>query len=185
MGKLIVWNIASVDGYFEGTEPWDLALHETVWGDELQTLSIAQLEEAEALMFGRKTYQGFADHWPGQTGTIADGMNAIRKYVVSDTLAEAVWNNTGIVSGDIVASVTELKRKASRNIYIFGSADLLSTLLSAGLIDEYRLCIAPLLLGRGNPLFKPADQRIDLKLLKSQPLKNGGIVLYYGLGTAI
>jgi dihydrofolate reductase len=186
MGKLIVWNIASVDGYFEGTEPWDLALHETVWGDELQALSIAQLEDAEALMFGRKTYEGFAAYWPNETetGPIADSMNAIRKYVVSDTLTEAAWNNTEIVSGDVVSAIKDLKRNTARNIYIFGSADLLSTLLPAGLVDEYRLGVASLLMGRGNPLFKPADQRIDLKLLKSQPLENGGIVLYYGLGNA-
>jgi len=186
MGKLIVWNIASVDGYFEGAEPWDLALHETVWGDQLEALSNAQLEDAEALMFGRRTYQGFADYWPSgtETGPIADSMNAIRKYVVSNTLTEATWNNTEIVSGDIVSAIADLKRKASRNIYIFGSADLLSTLLPAGLVDEYRLGVAPLLMGRGNPLFKPADQRIDLRLLKSQPLENGGIVLYYGVGNA-
>ena len=169
MSKLIVWNIASVDGYFEGTEPWDLAHHETVWGDQLRALSIAQLE-------------GFAAHWPNQTGTIADGMNAIRKYVVSDTLAEAKWNNTEIIGGDIVSAIVDLKRNATRNFYVFGSADLLATLLTAGLIDEYRLGIAPLLMGRGNPLFKPADVRIDLKLLKTQPLENGGVVLYYGVG---
>ena len=186
MSKLIVWNIASVDGYFEGAEPWDLAHHETVWGDQLQALSISQLEDAEALIFGRRTYEGFAAYWPNETetGAITDHMNAIRKYVVSNTLVEADWNNTEIISGDIVSAITDLKRAAARNFYVFGSADLLSTLLAAGLVDEYRLGIAPLLLGRGNPLFKPADGRIDLKLLKSQPLENGGIVLYYGVGNA-
>src|SRR5690606_12604746 len=69
LGKLIVWNIASVDGYFEGAEPWDLAHHETVWGDQLQALSISQLEDAEALIFGRRTYEGFAAYWPNETET--------------------------------------------------------------------------------------------------------------------
>ncbi|WMT85774.1 dihydrofolate reductase family protein [Pelagibacterium sp. 26DY04] len=184
MGKLIVWNIASVDGYFEGTEPWDLSMHETVWGDELEALSIAQQEDAEGLIFGRRTYEGMAAHWTRQTGTIADAMNSLPKYVVSDTLTEADWNNTKIISGDIVSAIADLKRAATRNFYVFGSADLLSTLLAAGIVDEYRLGIAPLLLGRGNLLFKPSDERIDLKLLKSQPLMNGGIVLYYGVENA-
>lgn len=184
LGKLIVWNIASVDGYFEGAEPWDLAHHETVWGDQLQALSISQLEDAEALIFGRRTYEGFAAYWPNETetGVITDHMNAIRKYVVSDTLTEAAWNNTEIISGDIVPAIADLKRNATRNFYVFGSADLLATLLASGLVDEYRLGIAPLLMGHGNPLFKPSDARIDLTLLKAQPLENGGIVLYYGVG---
>lgn len=183
MGKIIVWNLASVDGYFEGVEPWDLNHHEAVWGDELEALSTAQLEDAEALLFGRRTYEGFAAYWPDatETSTITDGMNAIRKYVVSNTLTEANWNNTEIIKGNVVSAIADLKRNAARNIYIFGSADLLATLLPAGLVDEYRLGIAPLLMGRGNPLFKPSETRIDLKLLRSQPLRNGGIVLYYSL----
>lgn len=185
MGKLIVWNIASADGYFEGPEPWDLSLHETVWGDDLSALSQAQLEDTEALIFGRKTYTGMASYWQSATEDFADWMNAVRKYVVSETLEEATWNNSSVIGSDVVASISDLKRGASRNLYVFGSADLLTTLLAAGLVDEYRLCVAPLLMGRGNPLFKQTDTRIELKLLKSQPLENGGIILYYGLGNAI
>lgn len=181
MGKLIVWNIASLDGCFEGPDPWDLSLHETVWGDELEALSNTQLDEAEALLFGRKTYEGMATYWANETGQIADGMNTIRKYVVSNTLSDAKWNNSHLISGDVVKAIAELKRNAGRNIYIFGSADLLATLLPAGLIDEYRLGIAPLILGRGTPLFKPSDHRIDLNLIKTQPLTGGGIVLFYGV----
>ena len=92
------------------------------------------------------------------------------------------WNNTTLVSGDAVEALRKIKAKSERNLYVYGSAELLSSLLSAGLVDEYRLGIAPLLLGRGNPLFKRSDLRIDLELLKTQPLKNGGVVLYYRLG---
>lgn len=181
MGKLIAWNVASVDGYFEGPDPWDLALHQTVWGAELEAFSNAQLEDAEALVFGRRTYEGMASHWAGASGRTAGHMNAIRKYVVSTTLSDATWTNSRVIGADVESSIAGLKREAAKNLYVFGSAALLSTLLPAGLVDEYRLCIAPLLLGRGNPLFKPADGRIDLRLLKSQPLENGGIVLHYGL----
>ncbi len=185
MGKLIVWNIASLDGYFEGLQPWDLSLHETIWGDELAALSEAQLADTEALVFGRRTYEGMAAYWgnESETGPITDAMNALPKYVVSNTLTAPDWNNTSVINGDVVEALRDIKSKSQRNLYVFGSAELLASLLPAGLVDEYRLGIAPLLLGRGNPLFKPSDLRIDLELLKTQPLKNGGIVLYYGLKT--
>jgi dihydrofolate reductase len=185
MGKLIVWNVASLDGYFEGPEPWDLSLHETIWGDELAALSDAQLADTEALVFGRRTYEGMAAHWTSgaESGPIADAMNALPKIVVSNTLTDPKWNNTTLVSSDAVEALRKIKAKSERNLYVYGSAELLSSLLSAGLVDEYRLGIAPLLLGRGNPLFKRSDLRIDLELIKTQPLKNGGVVLYYRLGS--
>lgn len=184
MGKLIVWNIASLDGYFEGPEPWDLSLHETIWGDELSDFSEIQLADTEALVFGRRTYEGMASYWANETetGPITDAMNALPKYVVSNTLTAADWNNTKIISGDIVRALRDIKAASDRNLYVFGSAELLATLLPAGIVDEYRLGLAPLLLGRGNPLFKPSDTRIDLELLRTQPLKNGGIILSYGVG---
>jgi dihydrofolate reductase len=184
MGKLIVWNIASLDGYFEGPEPWDLALHETIWGDELAELSQTQLADTQALVFGRRTYEGMAAYWANETesGPITDAMNALPKYVVSNTLTAPDWNNTSVISGDVIEALRDIKAGSERNLYVFGSADLLATLLPADLVDEYRLGLAPLLLGRGNPLFKPSDLRIDLELLKTQPLKNGGVVLYYGVG---
>ena len=179
MGKIIIWNIASLDGYFEGPEPWDLALHETVWGDELHALSLAQHKDAEALVFGRKTYEGMASYWRNETGDVADDMNRLRKYGVSTTLETADWAKSQIFAGEPISALADLKRTASKNFYVFGSAELVASLLEAGLVDEYRLCIAPLLLGRGNRLFKPSDKRIDLKRSKTQPLKGGGIILYY------
>lgn len=185
MGKLIVWNIASLDGYFEGETPWDLALHETIWGPELEALSDAQLNDAEALIFGRRTYEGMAAHWTSETGEpgdITSAMNTLPKIVVSNSLKRAEWNNTTIISGDVVGQLRQRKAEAQKTLYVFGSADLLKTLLPAGLVDEYRLGIAPLLLGRGNRLFKPMPETIPLVLEKTQPLRNGGIVLYYRVG---
>lgn len=185
MGKLIVWNIASVDGYFEGPAPWDLALHAPLWGPELEAFSSAQLDDAEALIFGRRTYEGMAAHWTGEAaepGDITHAMNRLPKIVVSNTLTRAEWNNTTIVSGDVVAALRERKAGATRNLYVFGSADLLKTLLPAGLVDEYRLGISSLLLGRGNPLFKPSADAIPLTLIRTQPLGTGGIVLCYAVG---
>src|SRR3954468_19645458 len=105
MAKLIIWNIMSLDGAFEGATPWDLSMHETVWGPELEQLSKEQLAESTQLLFGRATYEGMADHWQKETGEIADGMNNARKAVVSTTLKSADWKNTRLLRSidDVVA----------------------------------------------------------------------------------
>lgn len=185
MRKLKAWNVTTLDGFFEGPEPWSLDFHQLVWGDELEALSKQQLSEAGLLLFGRRTYQGMADYWTNETeDDIAGSMNIMPKAVVSNTLTEANWNNTRLLTGDAVANVRQLKTEAGKDIYVFGSADLLASLLENGLVDEYRLCIAPVLLGRGNPLFKTAETRKSLALRECRALPNGGIVVTYALNTA-
>jgi dihydrofolate reductase len=92
MGRLVVWNLMTLDGYFEGRNPWDLGFHETVWGDELEAFSLEQGNEIGTLLFGRRTYEGMAGYWSQETGTIADMMNSIDKAVATRTLDEATWN---------------------------------------------------------------------------------------------
>lgn len=181
MRKLIVWNVMTLDGYFEGPTAWDLEMHETVWGDELEAFSLEQGKEIGTLLFGRKTYEGMAAHWTQETGDIADMMNGIEKAVASRTLTSADWNNTRLLSGDAAESVKALKAEEGKDVFVFGSADLLNTLLAANLVDEYRICLAPVVLGRGNPLFKPDSPRHDMTLLESRPLKTGGLILRYGV----
>lgn len=183
MGKLIIWNVMSLDGAFEGATPWDLSMHETVWGPELETLSKQQLAEATVLLFGRRTYEGMFEYWAkanSETGEISDGMNGAPKAVVSTTLKSAEWNNTRLLRS--IDEVKALKDAAGeKNIFVFGSAQLTSSLRQAGLIDEYRLCIAPMLLGRtgGAPMFKPTDERQRLTLVKAEPINGGGVLLFY------
>ena len=180
MGRLIIWNIMSLDGCFEGAAPWDLSMHETVWGPELEQLSKEQLADSTQLLFGRRTYEGMAEYWMKETGEIADGMNNAPKAVVSTTLKSADWNNSRLLRG--VEDVAALKQDVGgRNIFVFGSAQLTSSLREAGLIDEYRICIAPLLLGKtgGAPLFQPTDARQRLDLLEARPIAGGGVVLFY------
>lgn len=180
MGRLIIWNIMSLDGAFEGAEPWDLSMHETVWGPELEQLSKAQLAEATVLLFGRATYEGMAEYWRKETGEIADGMNAAPKAVVSATLKSADWNNSRLLrSIDDVAALK--KDTGEKPIFVFGSANLTSSLRKANLIDEYRICIAPLLLGAtgGPPLFKPDDPRQRLDLTEARAIAGGGVILFY------
>lgn len=181
MRKLIVWNVMTLDGYFEGPTAWDLEMHETVWGDELEAFSLEQGKEIGTLLFGRKTYEGMAAHWTQETGDIADMMNGIEKAVASRTLTSADWNNTRLLSGEAAGSVKALKAEEGKDVFVLGSADLLNTLLAANLVDEYRVCLAPVVLGRGNPLFKPDSPRHDMTLLESRPLKTGGLILRYGV----
>jgi Dihydrofolate reductase len=181
MRRLVVWNLISLDGYFEGPTPWDLDFHTTVWGEELEAFSIEQLNEIGTLLFGRRTYEGMADYWSKATGAIADMMNAVEKAVATRTLDKADWNNTRLLKGDAVDAVRALKAEGGKDIYVFGSADLLASLQKAGLVDEYRLCLAPVVLGAGNPHFKPGGQ-VKMRLEKTQPLQTGGVVLTYASG---
>lgn len=179
MRKLVVWNLMTLDGSFEGAEKWDLAFHDTAWGNELSAFSQAQAEEVGALLFGRVTYEGMAAYWSKETGPIADFMNGVEKVVVSKTLDKADWNNSRRLESELPGAVAELKRRPGKDIYVFGSAELVAALLRHELVDEYRICIAPVVLGGGTPMFKPFDGALGMKLTKTTPLKTGAVILYY------
>ena len=179
MRKLIMWNLVTLDGFFEGPKSWDIDWHDTVWGDELEQYAIEQSKSTGMLLFGRVTYEGMASYWPTQKGEVADFMNTIPKVVFSTTLKKADWNNTRLVTGNVPEEVAKLKRQPGKTLFVFGSADLSSTLLKHGLFDELDLAVTPLLLGRGKPLFKESPDRLKLKLLEARPLKSGGVILRY------
>lgn len=179
MRRLIMWNLLTLDGYFDGVRPWDLDWHETVWGDELEQLSLEQGKAIGTLLFGRATYEGMAGYWAKATGPIADFMNAVPKVVFSRTLAAADWNNTRLVRTEAVDEVERLKREPGKDIFLFGSASLADALMRKGLFDEYRICLAPVVLGNGVPLFKPGNDRRRLKLIDSRALATGGMILRY------
>ncbi len=105
MRKLIMWNLVTLDGCFEGEKPWDLAWHELVWGEELEQLSIEQLRSADMLVFGRATYEGMAAYWTTAQGEIADYMNSLPKVVCSRSLHTADWNNSILIKDDTVAAI--------------------------------------------------------------------------------
>jgi dihydrofolate reductase len=182
MRRLVAWDLMTLDGYFEGRNPWDLGFHETVWGEELEAFSLEQGKEIGTLLFGRRTYEGMAGYWSQETGAIADMMNSIDKAVATRTLDEATWNNTRLLKGEAAEAVRALKAEEGKDVYVFGSADLLDSLLKAGLVDEYRICVAPVVLGGGNPLFKPQDQQVQMRLQSARPLKTGGAILTYAVG---
>lgn len=174
-----MWNLVTVDGFFEGPKRWEIDWHESVWGDELERLSIEQAKSADILLFGRVTYEGMAAYWPSQKGEIADFMNNLPKVVFSRTLEKAEWNNTRLVREKAEEEVAWLKQQPGKDLFIFGSANLSSTLMRHGLIDEFRLCVTPVILGSGSPLFKPGPERQRLRLVEARPLTSGGVILRY------
>lgn len=183
MRKLIMWNVVTLDGFFEGEKPWDLSFHQLVWGPELEAFSLVQLHEADMLVFGENTYKGMASYWVGAEETdpeVATMMNKIAKVVCSPTLEKAEWNNTTIVR-DAVKELSEMKQEGTGPMYVFGSANLCESLMRAGLLDEIRLCVAPIILGKGRRLFADPTITCKLGLLEARPLSNGGVVLRYSI----
>lgn len=181
MRKLIMWNIITLDGYFDGDKNWELPFHQVVWGEELKKLSIEQLNAADFLVFGRVTYEGMAAHWTQTEGEVADLMNSIPKLVFSKTLKSAEWNNTRLIGENAAAEIKKLKKDGKREMYVFGSADLSETFVEDNLFDEYRIGIAPVILGSGRPLFRQGIAPKNLSLISTQPLLTGGVVLRYSV----
>jgi dihydrofolate reductase len=140
------------------------------------------LAEADGLLLGRRTYEEFAEAWPNMPDPeepFARKMNAVPKYVVSNSLAEATWTPATILSGDVEAKVAELKRKPGRELQIHGSARLGQSLLAAGLVDELRLVIAPVVVGTGRRLFPDGGAPVGLKLARHFATPGGLAVHVY------
>ena len=170
MRKLIMWSIITLDGYFEGNQNWDLSFHNIIWGQELAKLSLEQLESADYLIFGRITYEGMAAYWTKAEAEpseqeIARLMNSIPKLVFSKTLKSAEWNNTTIIRENASEEIQKLKKQGGKDLYLFGSANLSETFVNDNLFDEYRICIAPVILGNGRPLFRQGINANNLSLI--------------------
>jgi dihydrofolate reductase len=180
MRKLIMWNVITLDGYFEGEKSWDLSFHGIVWCDELAQFISEQLKSSDMLVFGKTTYEGMAAYWQtaeGEGETTAH-MNSIPKLVCSRSLEKADWNNTTIVR-DAASEIPALKQQGTGNMFVFGSGNLSQTLMKEKLFDEYRLLVAPVFLGKGKLLFPQGTPYHKLKLLEDRPLSTGGIILRY------
>jgi len=181
MRKLIMWNVITLDGYFEGNQNWDLSFHNIIWGQELEQLSIEQLKSADYLLFGRVTYEGMAAYWTKAEGEgeVAELMNKIPKLVFSKTLKTAEWNNTTIISENVSEEIQKLKKEEGKDMYVFGSANLSEIFINNDLFDEYRIGIAPVLLGSGRKLFRQGIAPQNLSLVSTQQLLTGGVILKY------
>jgi dihydrofolate reductase len=150
------------------------------WNDELGAFKNSELFASDALLLGRVTYQGFAAAWPsmGGNGGFGDRMNSIAKYVVSSTLEEADWNNSAVLTGDLVEEVSKLKQQPGQDILVGGSARLAQALMRHHLVDELRLAVYPVVLGSGKRLFDDGGHT-GLELVEHQPTSTGVILLTY------
>jgi len=181
MRKLILFNLVTLDGFFEGPNK-ELDWHNV--DKEFNKFANEQLLSASLLLFGRVTYELMSSYWPAQNAitddpVIANQMNALPKIVFSRTLEIAGWNNTRLIKDNVAEEIIKLKQQPGKNMILLGSADLASAFRKLNLIDEYRIMINPILLGKGNPLFKSEDEKLNLKLLKTRVFTSGNVLLYY------
>jgi dihydrofolate reductase len=149
MRKVIESTLVSLDGVIGDPQVWA----NEYFDEEAVATALEQLRLSDAMLMGRNTYEMFAAAWPASTGDYADRMNEITKYVFSTTLEEATWTNATIVRGDAAVAVRELKKQGSGDLVIYGHGPLGQALLDHGLLDELRLWIHPLFVGRGTFLF--------------------------------
>jgi dihydrofolate reductase len=183
--KTIMFNLISVDGFFEGLNKWDIGWHRV--DQEFNQFAIDQLNHAGGLIFGRVTYQGMASYWPTpaaiQNDPVTAGlMNSMPKYVFSKTLDKLEWNNSQLMEGEAAIELKKLKEQTGKDLLIFGSANLSSTFTKNGLIDEYRLMVNPIVLGKGGSVFDGNSGLLKFELIDLKTFKNGNILLYYRPG---
>jgi dihydrofolate reductase len=184
MGKIIASDNVTLDGVVQDPAG-DEGFKGGGWvglikdNPALGKLALDEALEAEAWLLGRRSYDWFAARWPSRTGPLADRLNSIPKYVASTTLEQPAWNNSKVLTGDAVASVSALKEQVDGDIVIPASFQLLHTLIEHDLVDELRLKVFPLVLGDGERLFGQASERKRLRLLDSQDLGDGIVYLTY------
>ena len=179
MRKIVAGLFISLDGVVESPEKW----HFPYFNEEMGQIVGSQMEQADVMLLGRRTYEEFAAHWPHEdpaANPFADRMNNTPKYVVTTTLDTAEWQNTTIIKGDVAAQLTELKQQPGKDIGMTGSATLVRSLLADGLLDELRLLVHPIVVGTGKRLFEEGTGEIPLQLLGSQTLSTGVLSLTYG-----
>jgi dihydrofolate reductase len=179
--KIFAFIMTTLDGYYEGP---DQEFDFWVIDEEFNRFAVEQLNEADTLLFGRVTYEGMAAYWPTPAAEqddpwVAARMNGLSKIVVSRTLAKAEWANTRLIGDDVGEQLSRLKRQPGKDIAILGSSELTVSLLKIGLVDEVRLMVNPVVLGAGTSVFRTANERISLKLLKTRPFDSGNVLLSY------
>jgi dihydrofolate reductase len=185
MGRIVVTEYISIDGVIEapgGDEDYEHVnwVFEFERGEDGQKFKDDETLGSDALLLGRITYDGFAPAWPTFDGVVADKMNAMPKYVISKTLVDPDWNNTTVLRGDVIEEATALKQRVDGDIVVHGSAQLAQALFAAGLVDELRLMVFPLVLGTGKKLFDGNGKKTRMPLREAKTVGEGITVLTYG-----
>jgi dihydrofolate reductase len=181
MRKLFVFNLVSLDGFFEGPKR-DISWHNV--DAEFNEYAVELLNSVDALLFGRVTYELMASYWPTpdvmkNDPIVAERMNNLPKIVFSRTLDTVEWRNTRLVKDKIEEEIKKIKQQQGKDMALLGSGSITSEIAQLGLIDEYRIMVNPVVLGQGKPLFTGIKERLNLKLLKTRTFRSGNVLLYY------
>lgn len=176
MSKIVALTYLTLDGVMENpswTGPF--------WNDEHNKYAYGQLFNSDALLNGRTTYEAFASSWPTRDNSdpFTARMNSLPKYVVSNTLEKAEWNNSTIVTGDLAEEIAKIKSQHDKDILIYGSADLTNSLIKLGLVDELKLWIHPVIVGTGKRFFPEGLDTSTWKLASTTAFSSGAIILDY------
>ena len=183
MRKIFAFLMVSLDGYHE-TSSGELFWHNV--DDEFLDFVAAQLDEADTLLFGRRTYEHMAAFWPAEAGlrgvpAVASRMNGFDKIVASRTLTDAAWGPVTVLSDDVAAQLGKVKEQPGKDIALIGSSGLAASLLGDGVIDEVRIMVNPVVLGRGHAVLAGAAET-RLKLLRTRQFASGNVLLTFQPG---
>ncbi|HTD57375.1 MAG TPA: dihydrofolate reductase family protein [Solirubrobacteraceae bacterium] len=184
MGRIVVTEFVSLDGVMEGPgggegfehAGWTFEIERGAEGDKFK---LDEALDAEGLLLGRVTYEGFANAWPSMEGSFADKFNGMPKYVVSSTLKNPEWNNSTVIDGDLVEELSKLREGCDGDLVVHGSAQLAQALVENDLIDELRLMVFPVVLGKGKRLFGETSAKKSLELIDSKIVGDGVAILVY------
>ena len=177
MRKVVAVELLSLDGVMEAPEEWASSYS----NEEMEAANARGMAASDALLLGRVTYEQMAAFWPEQPGgtPMVDYLNSVQKLVVSTTLEEAGWNNSTLIKDNAMEQIAELKRQPGKDITTIGSAILVRSLLEAGLLDELRLMVHPVVLGGGKRLFEDGGGQEILELASSETFDTGVVSLAY------
>jgi len=184
VGRIIVTEFVSLDGVIEAPGGGEDYKHggwtfEIDRGAEGNKFKLDETLDADALLLGRVTYEGFAAAWPSREDEFADKFNTMPKYVVSSTLDKPDWNNSTVLDGDVAEEVAKLKQTQEGDIVVHGSAQLVQALIEHDLVDELRLMVFPVVLGSGKRLFGDTSDKKRLRLTDSKTVGDGVSILVY------
>ena len=191
MRKLFLHIIMSLDGFIEDR---DKQLDWQLDDAEFESYINGVLRSIDGMVFGRKAFELLAGYWPTAAANpsaaadpssperhieAAHMMNALPKYVVSNTLKTTEWNNSHIISGDVKAEITKLKQQPGKDIALFAGANVATSFTKLGLVDEFRIIVNPVLLGDGTPLFQGGYDKLGLELVETRKFQAGAMLLTY------
>ena len=176
MGRIVSNFFISLDGVVEAPDQW----HFPYFNDEMGEAVGAGMQTADAMLMGRVLYNEWSEFWPGQGPDVpfSEHINGIKKYVVSNTLTEATWANTELVSGDVEGRMREIRDSTARDIQMSGSATTVRWLLAEGLLDELNLLVHPVAVDKGQRLFEDTPT-YKLDLVSSKTFTTGVLHLIY------